>query len=113
VFIISSVITNLTYFVVALIWNVAILSVYSFFASWFFDILGALIENEAIRNNAYAVAMLATASMFSFGILAAILSKLVKCKSCGSPIIKPEFPFFISFKKFSCVSCKPKVPKVT
>ena len=100
---------NLSFFLVALIWNLAIISVFSFFASWFFDIFGSIIDSQIIRDNAYVIAMLATVTMFWFGLLAAILSMFFKCKSCGSRIIKPKFPFFISFTKSSCTSCKTEV----
>jgi len=104
-----NIISKFNYFFVAFIWNVAILSVYTFFASWFFDILGDVIGSEFIRDNSYAFALLATISMFWFGILAAVLSKLIKCKCCGSHIIKAKFPYFISFKRPSCIACEAKV----
>lgn len=106
---ISNIISNFSYFFVAFIWNIAILSVYTFFASWLFDILGSVIGSEFIRDNSYAFALLATISMFWFGILAVIFSKFIKYKCCGSHIIKAPFPYFISFKRPNCNTCEAKV----
>jgi len=99
-------INKIGYFFIALIWNIALLSVVSFVASWGFDILGSVFDSEIIRGYAYGVALLATISMFWFGLLAAILSSFVKCKTCGSRIMMLRAPFLVSLTKCSCVSCK-------
>lgn len=106
---ISNVISNFSYIFVAFIWNIAIFSVYIFFASWFSHVLGSVIEVEIISGYGQAIAMLATFAIFWFGILAAISSKFIKCKCCGSRIIKASFPYFISFKRPCCKACEVKV----
>lgn len=99
-------INKVWYFIIALIWNVAIFSVVCFFTGWTLDILGAVIDSKIIREFAYGVGLLATISMFWFGLLAAILSVFVKCKKCGSRIMILRSPFFVSSIKSKCVNCK-------
>jgi hypothetical protein len=94
------------YCLVALIWNIAVLSVVCFLASWLLDIVGSATDNKMIRGYAYGVAMLATISMFWFGLLAAVLSAFVKCKRCGSRVMSLRFPFFVSLIECRCVNCK-------
>lgn len=99
-------INKVGYFSVALIWNIAVLSVVCFLAGWLLDILGAAIDNKMIRGYAYGVAILATISMFWFGLLAAALSTFVKCKKCGSRVMSLRFPFFVPLTECRCFNCK-------
>ncbi len=98
-------INKIGYFFIALIWNIAVLSVVSFLLGWAFDILGSFFDSEIIRGYAYGVALLATISMFWFGLLAAILSNFVKCKQCDSRIMTLSAPFFVSLTKCKCNNC--------
>ena len=99
-------INKVGYFSVALIWNIAVLSVACFLAGWLLDIFGAVTDNKTIRGYAYGVAILATISMFWFGLLAAVLSAFVKCKKCGFRIMSLRFPFFVSLIECRCSNCK-------
>lgn len=94
-----------SFFFVALFWNLAVFSVFSFFASWLFDILGSIIDSQIIKDYAYVIAILTSVGMFWFGFLAAILSSLFKCKSCGYRLMKSRFPFFVSFINTRCKNC--------
>ncbi len=96
------------YFISALIWNIAIVSAACFLAAWGLDIFGSLIESEIIRGVAYVFALLATMSMFWFGLLAGILSVSITCKKCGSRIMTLNPPFFVSLIKCTCVNCENK-----
>lgn len=96
------------YFISALIWNIAIVSVACFLAAWGLDIFGSLIESEIIRGFAYVFALLATVSMFWFGLLAAILSGFITCKKCGSRIMTLNPSFFVPLIKCNCVNCENK-----
>ena len=94
------------YFSVALIWNIAVLSVACFLAGLLLDIIGSATDNKTIRDFAYGVGLLATISMFWFGLLAAALSAFVKCKGCGSKAMSLRFPFFISLLESRCTNCE-------
>lgn len=94
------------YFLVALIWNIAVLSMCCFPAGWLLDVFGYVIDNEIIRGYAYGVGLLATLAMFWFGLLAAILSGFVKCKACNSRVLVLCFPYFVSLTKCRCSKCK-------
>jgi len=95
------IIYKLGFFLIASIWNLAVLAVFSFFVGWSADILGSIIDSQIIRDYAYVVCMLSTVAMFWFVPLATILSLLFK------RVINPKFPFFISFKRFWGISEKP------
>ena len=98
-------INKIGYFFAALIWNVAILSVVSFFISWLLDIIGYRLENDIIRGYAYGIALISVVIMFWFGLLAFILSWLVKCRQCGSRILRFDLPFLVSLTKCRCREC--------
>jgi len=93
------------YFIIAVIWNIAIASVLLFLMAWPLDILGALIESEVVRGYAYGFGIIGTISMFWFGLLAAILSNFVKCKKCNSRAMSLSYPFFYSLTKCKCLKC--------
>lgn len=93
------------YFLIALIWNIAIASVVVFLLAWPLDIIGAIIESEVVRGYAYVAGVLGTISMFWFGLLAAILSSFVKCKKCNSRVMSFRYPFFVSLIKCKCINC--------
>jgi hypothetical protein len=99
-------VNKIGYFLVALIWNIAVLSVVGFLAAWPLDIFGYAIGNNIIRGYAYGIGIIASISIFWFGLLAAILSSFVKCKSCYSRIISLRYPFFVSLIKSRCVNCE-------
>ena len=94
------------YFLVAIVWNCALLSAVLFLASWPLDIVGYAIDDERIRGYAYGTALLATIATFWVGLLAAILSSLVKCKRCASRVLLMRFPFFVSLTKCRCLTCE-------
>ena len=94
------------YFLIAVIWNIAIASVLLFLVAWPLDILGALIESEVVRGYAYGFGIIGTISMFWFGLLAAIFSNFVKCKKCNSRAMSLRFPFFVSLIECRCFNCK-------
>jgi len=99
---------KLGYFIVALIWNIAILSVIILLVRWPLDILGSVINSEIIRGYAYGFAVVATISMFWFGLLAEILTNFVKCKKCGSRIMKFRSTFLVSLINCKCNNCGKK-----
>ena len=96
---------KLGYFIAALIWNNTILSVIILLVSWPLDILGSVINSEIIRGYAYGFAIVATICTFWFGILSAIFSSLVKCKKCGSRILKFRSTFLVSLINCKCNNC--------
>jgi hypothetical protein len=100
------IVTKVGYFLVALIWNIAVLSVVCFLASWLLDVFGYAIDSEIIRGYAYGSALLATIAMFWFSLLAAILSGFFKCKACDSRVMALRFPYFVSLTKCRCSKCK-------
>ena len=82
-----NIIINVSYFIVALIWNIAILSAIVFLSCFLIDILGSIFENKFMKDGSYVIAMLATVSFFWFGIAAGLLSNFIKCGECGSRFI--------------------------
>ncbi len=98
-------ISRVGYFVVALVWNTAVLSVVLFLTGFIFDIVGSATGNERVRGDAYAVGLLATVSGFWFGLLAAVLSPLVKCNRCGARTMSLRSPFFVSLHSRKCPKC--------
>ena len=94
------------YFLVALIWNIAVLSVVGHLTAWLLDILGSAIDSNIIRGCAYVIGMITAVSTVWFGLLAAILSSFVECKNCGSRILSLRSPFFVSLIKCRCVNCE-------
>ena len=98
-------INKIGYFIIALIWNIAVASVMLFLIAWPLDILGAIIESEIVRGYAYGAGIIGTISMFWFGLLAAILSNFVKCKKCNTRSMSLSYPFFVSLTKCKCVNC--------
>lgn len=94
------------YFSVALIWNIAVLSVVCFLAGFLLDIVGSATDNQMIRGYAYGLGLVATVSMFWFGLLAAALSTFVKCKRCGGRTMSLRFPFFVSLLSCKCLKCE-------
>jgi len=93
------------YFLIALVWNIAIASMVLCLVAWPLDILGVIIESEAVRGYAYGAGIIGTISMFWFGLLAAILTNLVKCKKCNSRAMSLRCPFFFSLIECKCVKC--------
>ena len=93
-------------FAVALIWNIAVLSVVSFLVAFLLDIVGSATDSQAIRDFAYGLGLLATISMFWFGLLAAVLSASVKCKKCGVRTMTLRFPFFVLLLSRKCPNCE-------
>lgn len=94
------------YFSVALIWNIAVLSVVCLLAGFLLDIVGSATDNQLIRGYAYGISLLATFSVFWFGLLAAVFSTLVKCKRCGARTMSLRFPFFVSLLSCKCPKCE-------
>ena len=99
-------ISRVGYFWGALIWNIAVLSVVCFLAGLLLDIVGSATDNQTIRGFAYGVGLLATISMFWFGLLAAALSTFAKCTRCGSKARPLRFPFFVSLLESRCTNCE-------
>jgi len=97
---------KIRHFAVALIWNIAVLSVVCFLAGFLLDIVGSVTDNQVLRGYAYGVSLLATISMFWFGLLAAALSTFIKCRKCGSRKMSLRFPFFISLLSCKCPKCE-------
>lgn len=93
------------YLLIALVWNIAAASVVTFLIGWPLDVIGIIIESEAIRGYAYGASILGTMSMFWFGLLAAILSNFVKCNKCNSRAMLLRYPFFVSLTKCKCSYC--------
>lgn len=101
----ESSISKIGYFVIALIWNIAVASVVLFLVSWPIDILGAIVESKEIRDYAYGGGILGAISMFWFGLLAAVFSYFVKCKKCGSRTMSLSYPYFVPLLKCRCANC--------
>ncbi len=98
-------INKIVYFLIAVIWNIAIASAFLFIVAWPLDILGAFIESEIVRGYAYGAGVIGTVSLFWFGLLAAILSSFVKCKKCNSRAMLLRYPLFVSLTKCKCIKC--------
>nr|CAP48587.1 putative integron gene cassette protein [uncultured bacterium] len=98
-------VNKIVYFFIASIWNIAILSVAFFLGGWLLDIVGSILESDSVRDYAYGVALLATISMFWFGLLSLILSFFVKCKQCGQRVLRLKRPFLVSPTNCRCKEC--------
>lgn len=99
-------VSRFVYCIVALIWNIAVLAVACFLLSWLAAAIGSLLGSEITKSMAFAVGLMSMVTMFWFGIIGLLLSLLVKCKQCKTPILTPKLPFFAHPIKCSCRRCQ-------
>lgn len=99
---------SVTYFVAASVWNIAVIGIACFLASWLLDIVGAVAGSEGLRGVAYGVGLLsAVVAVWSLA-LAAILASILRCDTCGSRILTVRSPYLVPLASRGCPRCDQK-----
>lgn len=99
---------NVTYVVAASVWNIAVIGIACFLASWLLDIVGAVFGSGELRGFAYGVGLLSAVVAVCSGALAAILASIVRCDRCGSRILTVRSPYLLSPTSRGCPRCDQK-----
>jgi DNA-directed RNA polymerase subunit RPC12/RpoP len=99
---------RVTYFVAASVWNIAVIGIACFLASWLLDIVGAVVGSGELRGFAYGVGLLSTVMAVWSVALAAILASILRCDSCGSRILTVRSPYLVPLTSRGCPRCGQK-----